>query len=148
MSNGTWIVVASGRAKSPSRVKLRVLSPTVTVIVGSSACARPGSSNRHSRIRTWTMFSPRVARVNSLQHTMPRLLDGFLTRFDQQGTDPIDLVVSLPCSVYGFQVACIDFSSLVACGGLAFPDSRDQPLRLRSRLTSGTSSPRAVARSI
>jgi hypothetical protein len=35
MSRGTWIVAASGRARSWSRVKMRVWSPTVTVIVGS-----------------------------------------------------------------------------------------------------------------
>ena len=54
VSRTTSIVVASARAKSSPRVKLRLLSPTVMVIVGSSARARPGASNRLSRTRART----------------------------------------------------------------------------------------------
>jgi len=52
MSRGTWIVAASGRARSWSRVKMRVWSPTVTVIVGSSARANPGHRKRHNKTIT------------------------------------------------------------------------------------------------
>jgi len=37
-------LVASGRIKSSPRVKLRLLLPTMMVIVGSSACARAGGA--------------------------------------------------------------------------------------------------------
>jgi hypothetical protein len=47
MSRGTWIVAASGRARSWSRVKMRVWSPTVTVIVGS--CQSKSGPQRYTQ---------------------------------------------------------------------------------------------------
>ena len=51
------MVVASGRAESSPRVKLRVTLATVMVIVGSSARARPDSSKKQSGTRA-RMTSP------------------------------------------------------------------------------------------
>src|ERR1700719_3702655 len=61
------MIVASGRTISSPRVKLRVSLATVTVIVGSSACARPGSRKKQSRTRA-RMMSPSPTDVGSLQH--------------------------------------------------------------------------------
>src|ERR1043166_6331621 len=60
MSRATSMVLASGRTKSSPRVKLRVSLATVTVIVGSPARARPGSSNKQSRTSA-RMMPPRGA---------------------------------------------------------------------------------------
>src|ERR1043166_6845960 len=60
MSRATSMVLASGRAKRSPRVKLRVSLATVTIIVGSSARARPDSSNKQSRTSA-RMMPPRGA---------------------------------------------------------------------------------------
>jgi hypothetical protein len=57
------MVLASGRAKSSPRVKLRVCLPTVTVIVGSSARAKPDNSKKQNRTRARMMMEQ--AGVNS-----------------------------------------------------------------------------------
>src|SRR5438045_4842358 len=59
------MVVASDRVKSSLRVKLRVSFPIVMASVGSSARARPGSSNKPSRTRARmgphpAVYSPRL----------------------------------------------------------------------------------------
>src|SRR6516165_2803537 len=57
------MVLASGRAKSSPRVKLRVSLPTVTVIVGSSARAKPDNSKKQNRTRARMMMDARQASI-------------------------------------------------------------------------------------
>src|SRR6516165_256907 len=57
------MMLASGRAKSSPRVKLRVSPPTVTVIVGSSARAKPDNSKKQNRTRARMMMDARQASI-------------------------------------------------------------------------------------